>query len=155
MIRRDLETAGIPYKTEEGIADFHAAGRHTHITGLLKSGVSLVEAKELARHSDVRMTMQYTHIGLDDQAKAVNQLPSLDLLASEAAGERLHIVCTECGADGQSEATAGSDQQKKGAQEKRLNLNNSKGLGVARQPVAQDGQSRHKVGPTGFEPATF
>ncbi len=38
MVQRDLEEAGIPYETEEGLADFHAAERHTHITGLLKSG---------------------------------------------------------------------------------------------------------------------
>jgi integrase len=68
MIQRDLEEAGIPYEIEEGLADFHAEGRHTHITGLLRSGVSLVETKELARHSDVRMTMKYVHIGLEDQA---------------------------------------------------------------------------------------
>ena len=37
MIQRDLEEAEIPYETEEGFADFHAAGRHTHITGLLRA----------------------------------------------------------------------------------------------------------------------
>jgi len=75
-IERDLQRAGIPYQTEEGIADFHAAGRHTYITQLLRSGASLPEAKELARHSDVKMTMRYTHIGIADQAKAVAKLPS-------------------------------------------------------------------------------
>lgn len=77
MVKLDLERAGIPYETPEGTADFHAAGRHTYITELLRSGVSLVEARELARHSDVRMTMKYTHIGLEDQAQAVAKLPSL------------------------------------------------------------------------------
>ena len=153
MIRRDLEEAGIPYETEDGIADFHAAGRHTHITGLLKSGVSLVEAKELARHSDVRMTMKYTHIGLDDQAKAVNQLPSLDLPANGAAGECLHIVCTECGADGQSGATTGSDRQKKGTKEKRRNPCCGKEFGAAEQPSAQGGTERQKMEAAGIEPA--
>src|SRR5690554_6472611 len=110
MIQRDLEEAEIPYETEDGVADFHAAGRHTHITGLLRSGVSLVEAKELARHSDVRMTMKYTHIGLEDQAKAVNRLPSLptpkEPVASETpADECLHILCTSGGAAGQNGAT--------------------------------------------------
>jgi site-specific recombinase XerD len=71
MVKKDLERVGIAYETEEGIADFHAAGRHTHITELLRNGASLPEAKELARHSDVSMTMRYTHIGLNDQAKAV------------------------------------------------------------------------------------
>jgi len=75
MVRKDLERVGIPYETPDGIADFHAAGRHTHITELLRNGASLPEAKELARHSDIRMTMKYTHIGIEDQAKAIRRLP--------------------------------------------------------------------------------
>jgi integrase len=54
MVKKDLERVEIPYETAQGIADFHAAGRHTHITELLRSGASLTEAKELARHSDVK-----------------------------------------------------------------------------------------------------
>ncbi len=60
---------------QQGTADFHADGRHTHITELLRNGATLPEAKELARHSDVRMTMRYTHIPLEDQAKALEWLP--------------------------------------------------------------------------------
>ena len=75
MVKKDLERIGIPYETHEGIADFHAAGRHSHITGLLRNGATLVEARELARHADVRMTMKYTHIGLEDQADALAGLP--------------------------------------------------------------------------------
>ncbi len=42
----------------------------------LASGKALLfEARELARHSDIRMTMRYTHIGLDDQARAVAAIP--------------------------------------------------------------------------------
>lgn len=74
MVKKDLERVGIPYVTEEGIADFHAAGRHTHITELLRNGATLPEAKELARHSDVKMTMKYTHIGINDQHRAVQYL---------------------------------------------------------------------------------
>ena len=76
MVKQDLERAGIPYETHEGIADFHAAGRHSHITGLLRNGATLVEAEELARHADVRMTMKYTHIGLDDQADGFGRAAS-------------------------------------------------------------------------------
>jgi hypothetical protein len=75
MIKRDLKAAGIEYRTAEGVADFHAAGRHTHITELLRNGVSLPEAQRLARHTDVRMTMRYTHVGIADQAQAVSRLP--------------------------------------------------------------------------------
>ena len=76
MVKKDLERAGIPYETEEGTADFHAVGRHTYITELLRNGASLVEARELARHSDINMTMRYTHIGIDDQARAVAAIPA-------------------------------------------------------------------------------
>jgi hypothetical protein len=31
---------------------------------------------ELARHSDVKMTMRYTHTGIDDQAEALKNLPA-------------------------------------------------------------------------------
>jgi integrase len=71
MVKKDLERVDIEYETPEGIADFHAAGRHTHVTELLRSGATLPEARQLARHSDVRMTMRHTHIGLQDQAKAL------------------------------------------------------------------------------------
>ena len=76
VIQSDLKRAGIPYKTDEGIADFHAAGRHTYITQLIRSGASLPEAKELARHSEIKMTLRYTHIGIIDQAKALANLPT-------------------------------------------------------------------------------
>ena len=76
MVKQDLERVGIPYVTNAGIADFHAAGRHTYITQLLRHGASLPEAKELARHTDVKMTMKYTHIGLADQARALAALPT-------------------------------------------------------------------------------
>jgi len=75
MVKKDLERVGIPYITTDGVADFHAAGRHTHITELMRSGASVSEAMELARHSDVKMTMRYVHIGINDQARALVGLP--------------------------------------------------------------------------------
>ena len=94
MVRKDLERIGIAYKNEEGIADFHAAGRHTCITELLRSGASLVETKELARHSDVRMTMRYAHIGLDDQAKAVARI-SWECPGSKSGGKVGHLESSD------------------------------------------------------------
>ncbi len=85
MVKLDLERAGIAYETDEGIADFHAAGRHTYITELLRSGATVPEARELARHSDVNMTMRYTHIGLQDQARAVAALSVPQFVAGPAA----------------------------------------------------------------------
>ena len=43
-----------------------------------KEGANLTDRfhmVELARHSDVRMTMRYTHIGLNEQAKSLESLP--------------------------------------------------------------------------------
>lgn len=102
MVKKDLERVGIAYKTEAGFADFHAAGRHTHITELLRNGTTLPEARELARHSDVRMTMRYTHIGLDDQAKAIQNLPTV---RTPDEGESKSWECSgsaPSGVDGQS-----------------------------------------------------
>ena len=97
MVKLDLEAVGIPYRTRDGVADFHAVGRHTYITELLKNGTSLPEARQLARHSDVKMTMQYTHIGLEDQARAVQNLPT--------DPEWLHIGCTSGVSEGHSQST--------------------------------------------------
>ncbi len=74
MVKTDLKDSGIPYRTSEGDADFHAIGRHSHITQLVLSGAPLAIAKELARHSDLATTMAYTHIGLSHQAEALGQL---------------------------------------------------------------------------------
>jgi integrase len=77
MVKKDLERVGIPYETPDGIADFHASGRHTYITELLRNGASITETRKLARHTDVKMTMRYTHVGLADQAKALTSLPEV------------------------------------------------------------------------------
>jgi integrase len=72
MVRKDLERAGLEYRTDDGIADFHAAGRHSHITELLRSGATVPQAMELARHSYVRMTVRYTHVSIAEQARALS-----------------------------------------------------------------------------------
>jgi len=59
-------------------ADFHA-NRHTFITNLAKGGVSPKVAQTLARHSDIRLTMNvYTHTDLAEKAVAISKLPSLE-----------------------------------------------------------------------------
>jgi integrase len=59
------------------VADFHAL-RHSYITLLERSGVSVKHAMELARHSDIRLTMnRYTHAALYDLGAAVENLPRL------------------------------------------------------------------------------
>jgi integrase len=123
MVRKDLERVGIPYENEEGIADFHASGRHTYITELLRNGASLPEAKELARHSDIRTTMRYTHIGINDQARAIAALPAFQLNGngqdaprpSTDADSALQMRCISGGAECHSVSLDGNghDDQKR------------------------------------------
>jgi integrase len=72
MIRKDLESAGIPYADQLGrVIDFHSL-RMTFITNLSRAGVTPKTAQTLARHSDINLTMNtYTMIGVLDQASAV------------------------------------------------------------------------------------
>jgi integrase len=105
MVKKDLERAGIAYETDAGIADFHAAGRHTHITELLRNGATLPEARELARHCDVRQTMKYTHIGLRDQRRALSSLPSPVEKKQDAKPTGQHSSQYSSGPTGQTEAS--------------------------------------------------
>jgi integrase/recombinase XerC len=78
MIRKDLADAGIPYVVEGADgplhADFHAL-RHTFITLLGRNGVDLRTSQELAGHGSPVQTARYSHRGIDDMAKAVQNLP--------------------------------------------------------------------------------
>jgi hypothetical protein len=152
MVRKDLARVGIPYENDDGVADFHAAGRHTHITELLRNGTSLPEAKELARHADIKMTMRYTHIGLADQAKAVARLPSPRTpqnplaRAEQEKGPALHGRCISgvsgCPnlASGDNPLVAENDKTPCGSRE----------LGIERRSLSQ----HDKIGTAGFEPTT-
>ena len=152
MVKKDLERAGIPYETEDGIADFHAAGRHTHITELLRNGASLPEAKELARHSDINMTMRYTHIGIGDQARAVAKLPTPKLTpkpAADAARQSeaaLQMRCILGGVEGHSASSAGNDASAR----ERQNPCRGKGFITDRRQVSPTG----KMEAAGIEPAS-
>ena len=65
------------YKDSQGrFADFHA-NRHTFITNLGRVGVPPKTAQTLARHSDIRLTMNvYSHTDLEEKSAAVRRLPS-------------------------------------------------------------------------------
>ena len=67
----------LQYRNDAGLfADFHA-NRHTFITNLARAGVSPKVTQTLARHSDIRLTMNvYTHTDMAERADAVAKLPS-------------------------------------------------------------------------------
>ena len=79
MMQSGLERAGIPYSDGDGLyADFHA-NRHTFITNLCKADVAPKTVQTLARHGDIRLTMNlYSHVDLEDQSAAIARLPGVD-----------------------------------------------------------------------------
>jgi len=164
MIRKDLEVAGIPYTTKDGDADFHAAGRHTYITGLLRNGTSLVVARELARHSDVKMTMRYTHIGLEDQAKGIRNLPTdpswlktrrPTASASQHISSSLQHICSKsCVCEGQGETPAGGDCHSTGEKKDDASAYEASSYGMQRQKKAPPVTDGALMEAAGIEPAS-
>lgn len=128
MVKKDLERVGIPYETPEGIADFHAAGRHTYITGLLSNGATLPEAKELARHTDVKMTMKYAHVGIGDRAKALANLPFQECNRSKPVT-----------AEGHPETSAGTSKPATGIAQETTNPSGDRGYVVLCLPETPEG----------------
>jgi integrase len=151
LIKADLKRAGLEYRSIEGFADFHAT-RHTYITQLLRSGASLPVTKELARHSNVNQTMQYTHIGINDRAKAVSNLPSLQAspkppsAANPGEDAALQMRCNSGGAAGHSPSTDGTAD----AASDRNNPKQDKGFGKNCHRLTLSG----KTGASGLRPAS-
>jgi len=104
MLRIELDACGIPYAVEgpDGplYADFHAL-RHSYVALLEKSGATLKEAMQLARHSDPKLTMAvYGRAQLNDLSAAVGKLPTL--LGNPAAPAQEQTTLAATGTDGGS-----------------------------------------------------
>jgi integrase len=79
-VRKEREkTSFLKYRDAAGrVADFHAL-RHTYISRLVRSGVNVKVAQELARHSTPTLTLgRYAHVQLVDQTRALDALPAID-----------------------------------------------------------------------------
>ncbi len=92
MLRVDLEAAGVPYETSEGVVDFHGT-RVAYITNLVASGASVKTCQTLARHSTPALTIGvYAKAALHDVKGAVENLPDP---AGSAAAEPLAMTGTD------------------------------------------------------------
>jgi site-specific recombinase XerD len=60
-----IRKAGLPEKFH-----FHAL-RHTFITNCIKSGINVNYVQALAGHSELKTTLNYTYIGIEDLKKAI------------------------------------------------------------------------------------
>lgn len=83
--KRRSESDFLRYRDSHGkFADFHGL-RHTFITNLSLNGVDPKTAQSLARHSDIRLTMQrYTHLDAQNQINAINALPGPNEIKTDA-----------------------------------------------------------------------
>ena len=93
-LRADLEDAGIPYESDEGIADFHSL-RHTFITALVAADWHPKTVQGLARHSNISLTMdRYAHRLRDSEVRAIESLPHYEPSSgsggSDCVGSGLH-----------------------------------------------------------------
>jgi hypothetical protein len=157
VIQHDLRACGIPYAVEglEGplYADFHAL-RHSFVALLDKSGASLKEAMQLARHSDPKLTMaRYGRARLNDLAGAVNRIPELAAKAEPEEKQILRATGTEpvlresCpnlvkDSDGRRRegmVSDGSDQDETGPSIIRIPMSGMGLGGNRRQQTAKDG----------------
>ena len=76
--RKDFEGAGIPYENEKGeVLNFHCL-RHTYITLLSSANVNPKVAQEMARHCNIKLTLDhYTHLQDGQVQEALTQIPSM------------------------------------------------------------------------------
>jgi hypothetical protein len=86
VVRADMQAAGLPLcdadRRERGFHSF----RHSFVSSLLRSGVPLKLAMDLARHSDPRLTSKrYGKTLLPERVTAIENLPALTSVATAVA----------------------------------------------------------------------
>lgn len=89
MLRADLDAAGVDYSPNAAgeRLDFHCM-RHSFITLLANAGCHPKTAMDLARHSDINLTLaRYSHSLLEQRAEAVAKLPTWQTAAAEVQCE--------------------------------------------------------------------
>jgi integrase len=72
-IKERTKSDFLKYENSQGeVADLHSL-RHRYVTELARAGVPITLARDLARHSDIRLTAGiYSHVNLSEKAAAVN-----------------------------------------------------------------------------------
>jgi len=170
ILNRDLSAAGISKRDERGrTIDVHAM-RHTFGTLLSKGGVAPRTAQAAMRHSSIDLTMNvYTDPKLLDVAGALDSLPNLSLDHKPTAEPNV------LSATGTTDLTPSQfapkfapttgkpstnwsipDRTAVDASKPDRRMKNVASAMADKEirPLSSSDKSRHKVGVTGFEPAT-
>jgi integrase len=150
------------YRDRDGrVADFHSL-RHRFVTELVRAGVAPKDAKELARHSTITLTMDhYSHVSIKDTAGAVARLtlPTIDRPDTEPTALRMTGTDGGCTTDVPGDVPTGGICQRKSRTDEEtrtvagLVVESPKRLELKVIEKEQGEESR--VCPTGVEPVTF
>ena len=104
----------LAYRDRDGrVSDFHSL-RHRFVTELVNAGVAPKDAKELARHSTITLTMdRYAHVGIRDTAAALGKLnvPTLTRPGTERAVLKATGTEDGCGAGAATGAAEGDNRR--------------------------------------------
>ncbi len=153
-----LKAAGIERKDGQGRSiDFHAL-RHTFITALSRAGIQPRVAMELARHSDMKLTMRtYTDAGLLGTADAVDALPSWETPNPEENRQAMTGTCDTSGTTCRTTFLSAEPcitLHHAATQEKTNNSENALSIGVDNAPSCKvlNCCEAEKTGELGFEP---
>jgi len=112
--RKERESSDfLAYLGEDGLyADFHS-NRMRFVTELARSGVLPTQTKELARHADMRTTLNsYTRLGLADKRSGIDALPDAPRRSGEPPEAQEGRLT---GTDGASTSGASADQRERAA----------------------------------------
>jgi site-specific recombinase XerD len=89
-----LAYAGIEKRDAmDRVIDVHAL-RHTHATILVEQGVPVTVVQKAMRHSDLRMTMRYTHTKLESVSDGISKF--LDYLKKDDDEEGMAGAVVPC-----------------------------------------------------------
>ena len=161
IIDRDFAVAGIEKVDDRGhTVDIHCL-RHSFATWIGESGISPKAAQKLMRHSDVNLTMRYTHARDEVETKAFDSLPAASLNSQRP------VTSSATGTDSLAPVLAPKSvhgSRRRQAKSQSGNLRDSSGSnpgsGEDTKKAENSGNSTasgfdSEVHPVGFEPTTF
>ena len=118
-----------------------------------------------ARHSDVKMTMRYTHIGLQDQAKGIQNLPTdprwletrglTESKSQHISSSSQHISSKSCVCEGQAGTPDGSECHSTGEKEDHASADDASPYDTQRQKMAPPVTDGALMEAAGIEPGCF
>ncbi len=156
----------LKYRDTAGhVADFHSL-RHRFVTELVKAGVQPKDAKELARHSTITLTMdRYAHVGVQDTANAVAKLtmptprpPSEGKTGAVAVafrGTTEALVSSKGAAPGAAEIGDCRESAEIGEKIAVVSQKGKRARLPRKSSVREGLRTEEEIHPSGFEPLTF